>query len=453
MSFNHDFKNRVNSSNRSRAHNTRSRWWLRAPLLIGSLSVIGAVLATTKSNNESDHTAEKDLQNLISQSLTIPETSISDASTLQKMAQDTNWSTETVQAGDSASSIFSRLNIHSHLHKILENETAQKTLKNIRPGESFRAQVDSEGQLKQLVYTPNKITQLIIEVTDDDYHIEKVEQAVEKRRVSAQVTINESMYMDGKKAGLSDNVIMQLFGIYAFDIDFALDIREGDHFTTIYEERYLNGEKLKDGPILAAEFTNKGKTFKAFRYTNAAGDSDYYDASGRSLRKAFIRTPIKFARISSHFNPKRKHPILHTIRAHKGVDYAAPTGTPIKATGSGKVTFIGTKGGYGKTIVLSHGKSYTTLYAHLNGFNKKLRKGSSVRQGQIIGYVGKSGRATGPHLHYEFRVNGAHKNPVTVKLPNSAPLPKSELARFHAQTRPVAAQLLLSTQNAVIAKN
>ncbi|CAG0905369.1 unnamed protein product [Cyprideis torosa] len=209
---------------------------------------------------------------------------------------------------------------------------------------------------------------------------------------------------------------MQVFSIFAYDIDFALDIRNGDSFTVIYDERFLNGEKLKDGPIQAVEFVNKGKTFAAYRYTDTAGNSDYYDENGRSLRKAFIRTPIKFARISSHFNPSRLHPILHTIRAHKGVDYAAPTGTPIKATGSGKVIFKGRKNGYGKTVILQHGKTYTTLYAHMSNFDKKLAKGGTVQQGQIIGYVGQTGGATGPHLHYEFRL--LLQNPNSCDLPN-----------------------------------
>lgn len=451
MSFNHDFKDRAEHLNGGRKHQHRSGWWLRIPLLLGSLSVIGVVLATTKSNDATlQRTAQGELQNRVSESLNMPETLGKTTSVASQNVLDTNWSSETVQAGDTASNIFSRLNIHSHLHGILENEDAKQALVNIRPGETFKAKLSADGQFERLIYQPNRLTQLNVEAGPEGYIITTVEHPVDTRKVSASVTIDDSMYMDGKKAGLSDNVIMSLFNIYAFDIDFMQDIRRGDKFTAIYEERYLNGEKLKDGPILAAEFTNKGKSYKAYRYTNAKGESDYYDESGRSLRKAFIRTPVKFARISSHFNPKRKHPILHTIRAHKGVDYAAPTGTPIRATGSGKVVFVGSKNGYGKTVILKHGKSYTTLYAHMSKFNKSVKQGSQVSQGQVIGYIGKSGSATGPHLHYEFRVNGAHKNPVTVKLPNSSPLPKTEMARFQEETRQLTAQL--STKSNLVAQ-
>lgn len=441
MSFDHDFKNRVNSPYRGKNHHHGSHWWLRVPLLVGSLSVIGVVLAATKSNDHALHSPAGDLQNLVSHSLRIPQNDSKTFGRDSEMAEDTNWSTETVQAGDSASSIFSRLNIHSHLHNILQNDEAADALKNIRPGQIFKARFGQDEKLEQLIFQPSKVSQLVVTTAGGQYQIETIEQNVETRQVSTRVTITDSMFLDGKKAGLSDNVIMQLFSVFAYDIDFMLDIRKGDRFTAIFEERYLNGEKLKDGPILAAEFINKGKSYKAYRYTNAKDNSDYYDESGRSLRKAFIRTPVKFARISSHFDPNRKHPILHTIRAHKGVDYAAPTGTPVRATGEGKVAFIGRKGGYGKTIVLQHGKRYTTLYAHLNNYNKRLKKGSRVSQGQVIGYVGTTGRSTGPHLHYEFRVNGAHKNPVTVKLPNSAPLPKSEMAAFKEQTQQLALQL------------
>ena len=234
---------------------------------------------------------------------------------------------------------------------------------------------------------------------------------------------------------------MELAQIFGWDIDFALELREGDQFHVIYEEQYLDGEKLRNGPILAAEFINRGNLYKAVRYTDKEGDTSYYDTEGNAKRRAFIRTPVKFSRISSRFTRKRWHPVLKRWRSHKGVDYAAPRGTPVKATGNGKVVFRGNKGGYGNVIFLRHGGKYTTVYGHLSRFAKGLKNGKAVKQGQIIGYVGSTGLATGPHLHYEFRVHGKHQNPLTIKLPKTIRLPKREQARFKKSTAPLMAQL------------
>ena len=261
------------------------------------------------------------------------------------------------------------------------------------------------------------------------------------------------MFLAGTNAGMEQSLIMEVASIFGWDIDFALDIRSNDRFSVLYEEHFLNGEKLRNGPILAAEFTNQGKTFKAVRYTDSKGSSNYFTPEGNSMRKAFLRTPVDFARISSHFNLKRKHPVLNRIRAHKGTDYAAPTGTPIKAAGDGKVTWAGTKGGYGRTVMIQHGQSYKTLYAHMRRYGKGIRSGVRVKQGQIIGYVGSSGLATGPHLHYEFYVNGAVRNPVRVSLPKAKAIPKKELANFKAQTTPIVATLQNYQKNIQIASN
>ncbi|MGR9117181.1 MAG: peptidoglycan DD-metalloendopeptidase family protein [Gammaproteobacteria bacterium] len=258
---------------------------------------------------------------------------------------------------------------------------------------------------------------------------------------SALGTIHSSLFLDGKEAGLPDKVIMQLADIFAWDIDFALDIKENDSFAVLYEKLYIGDEEVGTGKILAAEFVNEGKIYKAVRYEDKQGHANYFTPEGHGMRKAFIRTPVDFARISSPFNLKRKHPILNRIRAHKGVDYAAKTGTPIKCTGDGKIIFQGRQSGYGRVIIVQHGKRYSTLYAHLSKFNKHYKKGSSIKQGDIIGYVGQSGLASGPHLHYEFRVDGQHRNPLTVKLPNSAPVDQSLLADFKATTQPLLAQL------------
>ena len=250
-----------------------------------------------------------------------------------------------------------------------------------------------------------------------------------------------SLFLAGQRAGLSDKLIMEMVSLFGWDIDFALDIRKGDEFKLIYQEQYKDDQKVGDGPIVAAVFTNRNEAFRAVRYTTPDGDTNYYNENGASMRKAFLRTPLKFSRISSRFNLRRKHPVLNRIRAHKGVDYAAPTGTPIKATGDGTVTLAGRKGGYGRTVILKHGGTRSTLYAHMSSISKNIRRGKRVKQGQIIGYVGKSGLATGPHLHYEFRVNGVHRNPLTVKFPNASGVPKKYLADFKQQTAVHLAQL------------
>jgi len=233
---------------------------------------------------------------------------------------------------------------------------------------------------------------------------------------------------------------MNLAGIFAWDVDFVLAIRHGDEFSLVYEEYWQDGERVAEGDILAAEFVNRGKHFRAVRFKDASGRIDYYTPEGRSVRKAFVRAPLSFSRISSNFDPRRRHPKLNTIRAHKGVDYAAPTGTPIKAAGDGKIIHRGRKGGYGNAVIIQHGGNITTLYAHMSRFSKA-RIGSRVRQGDIIGYVGATGLATGPHLHYEYRRNGVHLNPRTVKLPDAEPINAEYLPEFKKAAGPLLKQL------------
>jgi murein DD-endopeptidase MepM/ murein hydrolase activator NlpD len=241
---------------------------------------------------------------------------------------------------------------------------------------------------------------------------------------------------------------MELAGIFGWDVDFALDIRSGDRFTLVYEELFLDGKKQRDGNIIAAEFNNRGKTYRALRYTNDEGVSDYFSPDGKSMRKAFIRTPVDFTRISSRFG-KRRHPTLNKMKNHHGVDYAAPRGTPIKAAGDGKLTFVGRKGGYGKTVKIQHGGKYSTLYAHMSRIKPGMRRGKKVRQGQTIGYVGSTGRSTGPHLHYEFRVNGVHRNPLRVRLPDAAPIHAKYKTDFLDKSRSLVARLDELTQTTI----
>jgi len=265
--------------------------------------------------------------------------------------------------------------------------------------------------------------------------------------------IEQSLYLASQQAEISDNITMQLAEIFAWEIDFIQDIRAGDRFSLTYEEKYLDGNKIGEGRVLAASFINRGNEYFAVLYTDSKGRSNYYNKKGVSLKKAFTRYPVDFTRISSRFSRARKHPILHRIRAHNGVDYAAPYGTPVKATSDGKIILAGKKGGYGNTVVIKHRIKYTTLYAHLKHFARGIRSGKKVKQGQIIGYVGSSGLATGPHLHYEFRVHNVHRDPLKVKLPHALPIASSDKSRFKKHSTKMLTQLAVFKNTSNLALN
>jgi murein DD-endopeptidase MepM/ murein hydrolase activator NlpD len=275
-----------------------------------------------------------------------------------------------------------------------------------------------------------------LKVTRDEngFSTDVLENPLEVHTRTATATIQNSLFQAANEAGLTDRVAFDLAEIFQYDIDFVLDIQQGDRFTVVYEEVFQDGAPLRIGNILAAKFVNAGREYRAVRYVDSEGRGQYYSPDGKSLRKAFMRAPVQFSRVSSRFNLSRKHPVLNRIRAHKGVDYAAPTGTPVRAAGEGRVRFVGKKGGYGNVIELEHGSGVVTVYGHLSRFASKLRRGQRVELAQVIGYVGQSGLATGPHLHYEYRVRGMHKNPQTVILPDAEPIAASERDRFMAAT-------------------
>ncbi len=358
-----------------------------------------------------------------------------------------------IRRGETLAGIFKKYGLApSVVHQVLHSGKPAKALSHIRPGQELRFELGSDGQLQRLTFTRSPIERLLVTQADTGYRVRVDKKKVEHRIATVAGTIHSSLFADGQKAGLSDSQIMELAEIFGWDIDFALEIRAGDQFRVVFDEQLVDGKKYANGPILAAEFVNRGKTYTAFRFEHD-GEVGYYDAQGHSKRRAFIRTPIRFARISSRFTLKRWHPVLKKWRSHKGVDYAAPRGTPVKATGDGKVVFRGWKGGYGRVVVIQHGRKYQTVYAHMSRFRRGVRTGSVVRQGQVIGYVGQSGLATGPHLHYEFRVNGRHRNPLTVKLPRSLSLPRRQLAAFKRQTAPLAQQLASLRAKSMVAKN
>lgn len=335
-----------------------------------------------------------------------------------------------VRSGDSLDQLFRRNKLSiNDLHKITGLSLAKQHLRVIRPGDMIEVWHKGEA-IVALHREIDLYESLAVTRVDDAFIAETYKNSIETRIVEKSGTIKDSLFLSASDAGIPNNVIMNMTGMFAWDVDFILDVRSGDQFVVVYEELWRDGKYIKNADILAAEFTTQGKSHRAFIYEGPDGKESYYTGDGRSVRKAFLRAPLDFSRVSSNFNPNRRHPVLNTLRAHKGVDYAASRGTPIKAAGDGKVIFRGTKGGYGNTIILSHGGNISTLYAHMQKFDKNTKNGSRVTQGQVIGYVGTTGLSTGPHLHYEYRKNGVHQNPRTVELPQAKPLDPAFKADF-----------------------
>jgi len=347
------------------------------------------------------------------------------------------WESVIIKSGDTLASIFARKGISSTTtHKIATLNEQTRKLRYIQPGDEIRLLLDQQRQLRQMKYIEDITRTLLIQRNEEQtFTSQIINYQLDAFPVYREGVIDSSLFEAAANADIPEDVIMDLVAIFGWDIDFSLDIRSGDRFGIVYEELYKDDVKIRNGRILSAEFINDGKTYRATYYKDPSGDSDYYAPDGKSMRKAFLRSPVKFSRISSRFSNNRWHPVLSKWRSHKGVDYAAARGTPVRASGDGKIIFAGTKGGYGRLIVIRHGGRYTTAYGHLHRYAKGARVGKKVKQGQIIGYVGSSGLATGPHLHYEFRVNGVHRNPLTVKLPEAQPVNTAYLDHFREQTQ------------------
>lgn len=356
-----------------------------------------------------------------------------------------------VQSGDTLDSLFRENELSLvDLAEILDLDLARRNLRILRPGETLRIQHEDDRVLG--LERDVDIGQVVrVERKDDGFQARLVDLPVERRRVEATGRISSSLFEAAATAHISERLIMKLAEIFAWDIDFVRDVGRGDEFTVVYEELWRNGEKLGEGNILAAEFVNRGSPYSAVRFEDDQGEANYYTADGRPMRKAFVRAPVSFTRISSGFNLARMHPILNVIRAHQGVDYAAPAGTPVKAAGDGKVIFRGWKGGYGNVLIVQHGGNITTLYGHLSRFAGQAQYGSRVRQGDVIAFVGATGLATAPHLHYEYRVNGVHLDPRTVHLPDAEPLTGSRLTAFRTEATPLLD--LLRSRRGVLAAN
>ena len=362
--------------------------------------------------------------------------------------------TLTIRRGDTLDQLFRahQLNI-SHLAQIARLEEAGKQFRKIKPGDVFEITHD-DGKLVSLYSALNLTSALKVDRQESGFSAAIIDRPIEIRKRMAHGIIENSLFESATAAGLSDKLVMNIAGIFAWDVDFVLDIRSGDNYYVQWEEIWQDGEFVTDGEVVVAEFNNDGRTHQAIRFVDSAGRTDYFTPEGDSVRKAFLRSPVDF-RVSSSFNPNRRHPVLKTVRPHRGVDYAAPSGTPIKASGDGKVIFRGVKSGYGNVVILQHGGNITTLYAHMSKFASSARTGSRVRQGQTIGYVGKTGLVTGVHLHYEYRLNGVHRNPRTVKLPQADPIADEYREQFLAAAGPILEELerFKNTQLATIAQN
>ncbi|HKS11772.1 MAG TPA: peptidoglycan DD-metalloendopeptidase family protein [Pseudomonas sp.] len=348
----------------------------------------------------------------------------------------------TVARGDTLSTLFAKVGLPANaVHDVLASNKQAKQFSQLKHGQVLQFELDKDGQLTSLHSKVSSLETIRLTRGAKGYAFNRDISKPVVNTAYVHGTIKSSLSASAQRAGMSHSLTMDMARVFGYDIDFAQDIRQGDEFDVVYEQKVMDGKVVGTGNILSARFTNRGKTYTAVRYTNKQGNTNYYTADGNSMRKAFIRTPVDFARISSRFSNGRKHPILNKIRAHKGVDYAAPRGTPIKAAGDGKVLLAGRRGGYGNTVIIQHGNTYKTLYGHMQGFAKGVKTGGTVKQGQIIGYIGTTGLSTGPHLHYEFQVNGVHVDPLGQKLPMADPIAKAERQRFLQQSQPLIARM------------
>jgi len=353
------------------------------------------------------------------------------------------WREERVQRGDTVATLLARLGIDdTRASSFLRGTREARALHQLAPGRTVRAQMDASGKLLELQYV-NGQNLLKVERAGSGFQVSEQQAEVETRLQMQSGEIRSSLFAATDALGLPDAVAVQIAEIFSSDIDFHRDLRRGDRFSVIYETLYHVGEPLRTGRVLAAEFVNQGKSYQAVWFQLEDNPGGYYTPTGANLRKAFLRSPLEFSRISSGFTNARFHPVLQQWRAHRGVDYAAPAGTRVRATADGVVEFAGRQGAYGNLVVLRHQSRFTTWYAHLSGFGQNLRTGARVSQGQIIGFVGATGLATGPHLHYEFRTNGVHQDPLRVVMPAAPPITPNLKAAFDSVALPLAEHLAL----------
>ncbi len=352
------------------------------------------------------------------------------------------WNEQVVRGGDNLSLIFQRAGFNTRdVHKVVSESEHGKGLARIYPGQTIAFKANETGELAAVKHIKSELETVVYQREQGSFSSSIATRTPETRQSSATGVITSSLFMAGQQAGLSQTTIMDMANIFGGVIDFVGDPRKGDTMHLMFEELYLDNRKFDDGDIIAASYNNQGKVFTAYRYTDSNGETGYYNAEGVSMRKAFLLAPVDFTRISSNFNPRRIHPIYKTARPHRGTDYAAPTGTPVYAAGDGRVVKAGYSKANGNYVFLQHGEQFVTKYLHLH--KRKVKSGQRVSQSQVIGTVGSTGAATGPHLHYEFLMNGVHRNPRTIhkKLPKAKSLPAAELPLFRKAIAPVAQEL------------
>ncbi|MBI2958671.1 MAG: peptidoglycan DD-metalloendopeptidase family protein [Betaproteobacteria bacterium] len=353
---------------------------------------------------------------------------------------------ERFQRGDTFAVLLDRIGIEDgDAERLLRSAQGSRALRALRPGTTVQAKTGAEGELHSLWFVTGRDTLLSIERSGKSFDATEQQALLSRRLTMKSGTIRSSLFAATDEAGVPDGVAVQIADIFAGDVDFHRDLRRGDRFAVVYELFHHQGRALKLGRVLAAEFVNQSKTYRAVWFQDASGRGGYYTPEGRNLRKAFLRSPLEFSRITSGFG-MRHHPIRREWRNHKGVDYGAPAGTRVRATGDGVVDFIGRQGGYGNLLLVRHAGTTMTAYGHLNSFARGLRRGMRVSQGEVIGYVGQTGLATGPHLHYEFRINNQQRNPLAIAFPAAQPIAQEKLAAFRAEATDLAARLdLLKT--------
>ena len=346
----------------------------------------------------------------------------------EKLPKIKNKTMHKVEKGESLSVIFEEKKVPLNTAYKIFNADKKNILSTINPEDIMEFNYYGET-LDSIEIKKDKINSILIEI-NDEISISKLKKNTQTIESFGTGLISTSFYIDALKQGIPDSIIMDFAYIFGWDVDFIFDVRKGDQFSVIFETEYSEGEKIDSGDIIYAEFINNNERYVAQRFIDKAQDKQYFNEKGENVKKAFLRAPLDFAYISSHFNPNRMHPILHKIKAHNGVDYAAKRNTPVQASGDGVISYVGYKGGYGRTVEIKHGGNIKTLYAHLEKFNKRSQVGSKVKQGEIIAYVGDSGRATGPHLHFEFWQGTKRTDPVKVQLPSAKPVNPDEFNEF-----------------------
>ena len=401
------------------------------PLKVQSASISKAPTPVVKASETVTETAQLASVNEGIQTLVLPKQALATHAGYELINTKSTWNTYTVKHSDSQATIFSQIKQPSILQELKKVDSIAEALKEMKTGTIVRAKSD-QGKLEQLVFSPDYEKSFVIEPTESgSFEGSWQKKQFEVRQARATFSVKKNLFKDAEKAEVPKNITRQIVKVFDWDVDFTKNANIGDQITVVFESIYHNGDEVGSLNLIAAELVDKGEVLRSIRHTTARGLTDYFTPEGREMKRAFLRMPLARAKVSSHFNPNRLHPVLKILRPHKGTDFAARVGTPIIATGDGEVKSVGTKGGYGKTIVLKHREGYTTLYSHLSKFKDGLKAGQVIAQGDVIGYVGSSGLATGPNLHYEFRKNDKPVNPITVKLPNSLSLTKKELASFN----------------------